>query len=144
MKYIIICIILIGCSATEKKYECSKKNQDSIACKATRKSINQTTFLATSIYYKQGKISIPTGKNNVLSEVLRFSKLYNSKIHLISNSKDDSSSVQKNRLKKLSNYFIKNNIPVENLKQKITKTPSYRNGKINTNLSRKIEIYLEY
>ncbi len=144
MKYLIISLILMGCSATEKKYECSKKNQDSIACKATRENINQTTFLATSIYYKQGSTSIPTGKNNVLSEILRFSKLYNSKIHLISNSKDDSFSIQKNRIKKLSTYFIKNNISTENLKQKITKTPSYRNGKINTNLSRKIEIYLEY
>ncbi len=137
-----LCLFLIGCASHEVPHQCTKENYDSIGCQSSRLDVNSTTFLSSILFYKKNQTQIPN--ENSLNEVIKFQKLYNAEIHILASSIDENKNIQNNRLKKITTFLSKNNLPKSKLKVKIKSHIIYRNGKKNKKLSRRIEIYIKY
>ncbi|MBN2675991.1 MAG: hypothetical protein JXR30_01925 [Alphaproteobacteria bacterium] len=129
---------ILGCSQINKKTTCTQENYSPEGCQQQRASAQRLTFFATTIYFPTGSTTYSNQEN--LDEVVRFQKLYNANIHLIAYQ----TNVSKQRLTNLISFFENKNIPANKLYTKTTSTPIYRNGKKNTQLSERVEIYLEY
>lgn len=87
---------------------------------------------------------MPSEASKAVSEIVRFQKLYNATIHLMSHSLDETTAIQNKRLNTLINYLIQRGISADKIKKQTGELPLYRNGQKQTELSRRIEIYLEY
>ncbi|MHA1549950.1 MAG: hypothetical protein ACTSXV_00670 [Alphaproteobacteria bacterium] len=140
--WMLVLVSIAGCVETTKQEYCNKNTFSPQGCRAKRTGVDTTIFLATTLYQKSGQQRILS--STALDEVVRFQKLYHADINLISHSLDESKSLQVQRLKTLVSYLQSKGVPFTKISQKIENRPLYRNGKKHKNLSRRIEIYLEY
>lgn len=143
-KIMTLCLVCIGCASAPTLPECTKDNASTAGCQIQRANAHTTTFLATSLYYRSGQTSLPSNAAKAISETIRFQKLYDATVHLMSHSLNEGHATQNARLGRLIYALKEKGVPAEKITKKTGKTPLYRNGRKQKELSRRIEVYLEY
>ncbi len=135
--------IVSGCSSENKICSIDTPTH----CQEQRSDTNQTTFLASTIYFKQNLTSLKNDDKKAINSIAQFQQTFNADIKIIAYPISETNDIALKRIKEVEALLKQKNISYKKIKYEIGSSTEkvYSNAKnANTPLSRRVEIYITY